>query len=160
MIPSTAELMNDFSAWASAAATAAVAAAKAASRPGSVFRGAVAAIDQLLVRVVFGLALLQERLGLPDHRLAALVGYLGDELARPDGVAALGLQFDDDAGDPRRCPGAPVSLRRARQDDLLLMLLGHRRGDADPLHGVGGRRFRREQQAAAGCSAFGASWPV
>ena len=41
-------------------------------------------------------------------------------------------------------PGAPVGLRRAREDDLLLMLLGDRRRDADPLHGVGGRRFRRE----------------
>ena len=63
----------------------------------------IAPVDQLLVGVVLGLALVEQRLRLIDRRLASLVGDPADDGAGLDHVAAVDREAEQNAGAAGRC---------------------------------------------------------
>ena len=94
----------------------------------------VAAVDQSLVRVVFGAALVEERICLLERRLTSLVGERRNDVAGVHDRAAAHLQVDDDARGARHRHRAVVGLGSAGEDHLASCCSGMAEATRDLLH--------------------------
>ena len=100
-------------------------------------------LDQPALGVELDLALLDQRLGLHDLRLACLVRKDGDDVALLDAAAAAHPQVGEDAAGARKQRDLLVGFGAARQQQLAVMLhqltVEHR--DAERRRRGGGRRL-------------------